>query len=199
MPKITKIEAQKKTAGRYSVYLDDKYSLSFSDNALLESKIYVGQLIDEQALSELKNKSELDKFYMKSLNLISLRPRSEYEIKSYLKRKDCPTSKIESILNKLREYKYIDDQAFANAWVNSRLLLKSLSKNRLKNELRKKGVNNLHIQSALDDINIDDGAALSELIAKKRKISRYEDDLKLMQYLVRQGFKYEDIKKAFNN
>jgi len=35
---------------------------------------------------------------------------------------------------------------------------------------------------------------LRELIAKKRQQSRYQDKLKLMQYLSRQGFGYGDIK-----
>jgi regulatory protein len=37
---------------------------------------------------------------------------------------------------------------------------------------------------------------MSKIIAKKR--SRYPDDKKLMQYLARQGFSYDDIKKALD-
>ena len=39
---------------------------------------------------------------------------------------------------------------------------------------------------------------LKELIERKRKQTKYKDDLKLMQYLTRQGFSYDHIKTALN-
>jgi SOS response regulatory protein OraA/RecX len=41
-----------------------------------------------------------------------------------------------------------------------------------------------------------DISALKSTIEKKRRQSKYSDDLKLMQYLARQGYNYDDIKTA---
>jgi SOS response regulatory protein OraA/RecX len=44
----------------------------------------------------------------------------------------------------------------------------------------------------------DEHNALREIIERKRKQTKYQDDLKLMQYLARQGFNYDDIKSELN-
>lgn len=44
----------------------------------------------------------------------------------------------------------------------------------------------------------DERQVLRELIAKKRKTSRYQDD-QLIAYLARQGFAYDDIKAAISD
>jgi SOS response regulatory protein OraA/RecX len=64
-------------------------------------------------------------------------------------------------------------------------------------ELRKKHIASDIIEQVLADDETDERTMLRELIAKKRQQSKFkEDDLKLMQYLARQGFGYGDIKDA---
>ena len=43
---------------------------------------------------------------------------------------------------------------------------------------------------------MSDEDSLNKLIEMKRRQTKYQDDLKLMQYLVRNGFNYSDVKKA---
>jgi regulatory protein len=77
-----------------------------------------------------------------------------------------------------------------------RRLLKSVSKRRLVQELRQKHVADDTIQRAVAEDEADERVVLRELIAKKRRQTKYQDDLRLMQYLARQGFGYDDIKHA---
>ena len=55
------------------------------------------------------------------------------------------------------------------------------------------------IQRVIGDEASDDTAALRAVIASKRRQAKYQDDLKLMQYLARQGFGYDDIKQALQD
>ncbi len=52
------------------------------------------------------------------------------------------------------------------------------------------------IKSVLEEDETDELNVLLVEVDKKRRQSRYQDDAKLMQYLARQGYGYEDIKKA---
>lgn len=63
--KITSIKQQVKRADRYSIYVDDKYSFSLSEQELLSIKIKVGQEVTKLELKELLNKAEDDKAYMR--------------------------------------------------------------------------------------------------------------------------------------
>ncbi|PIZ61835.1 hypothetical protein COY17_03540, partial [Candidatus Saccharibacteria bacterium CG_4_10_14_0_2_um_filter_52_9] len=77
-------------------------------------------------------------------------------------------------------------------------LLRPTSRRKMMLELRKKHVADDTIQVALGEEQADEQAALLDIIERKRRQSKYQDDLKLMQYLARQGFGYHDIKAALD-
>lgn len=194
--KVTSIKAQVKRAGRYSIFVDEQYSFSLSDTALLDAKLVVGQELSKEELQSLKQLSVDDKLYGQVLGYIALRPRSTWEVQMYMQKKHCPASLQESILNKLSKLRLLDDLSFARSWVQSRRLLKPISKRRLQLELRQKRIGDDIVREVLADDEVSDNDALLELIARKRKLSKYKDATKLMQYLARQGFGYDDIKQA---
>lgn len=197
--KITDIKQQVKRQGRYSIFVDSKYTFSLSENELIRSGIKVGREYTEDELEELKNTAVLDKAYMRSLDLLSRRARSEWEIRDYLKRKDYEMEVIEEIVNRLNQSGYIDDLAFAKSWINSRRMLKSSSKRKLRMELKQKRLGEEVINQALVEDETNEVDVLKDLIEKKRSQTRYQDQQKLMQYLSRQGFKYDDIKSLLEN
>jgi len=65
-----------------------------------------------------------------------LRPRSEWEIDEYLKRKTDDPQTIKEIKQKIVEINQVNDLKFAESWVSSRRSLKNTSKYRLTQELR---------------------------------------------------------------
>ena len=197
--KVTAIKTQVKRAGRYSIFVDGKFCFGLSSDALIDSKIMVGLEINPQKVIEYKKLSDDDKIYNQVLNYIAIRPRSEWEIKSYLTRKGASPTLLDSILSKLTIIDLINDNKFAEAFVRDRRLLRSSSRRKLILELRKKRVPDSAIQAAVGNEPEVETSALKDMIAKKRKQSRYQDDLKLMQYLARQGFGYGDIKDALKN
>lgn len=191
---ITAIKQQAKRADRFSIYVDGKYSFSVGENELLKLGLYTGQELTEEQLDSFKDESAYGKWFDRALNLLSYRLRSEWEITDYLKRKDCPPYITEKILSKLKEKNYIDDKRFAETWVSNRRLLKATSRRRLAQELRSKRIDGSVIESVLagDKEATDEREVLRQLVEKKRQ--RYPDQLKLMQYLARQGYSYDDIK-----
>jgi len=198
--KITSIKQQLKQKDRYSVFVDGKYEFSLGETALLESKLTSGEEISSGQLRELKKLSEDDKIYNQTLRYIALRPRSEWEIKFYLeKKKKASPALTESILNKLSIIDLIDDEKLAKAFVSDRRLLRPASRRKLVNELRKKHISEEIIEKAIGRESEDEQTALTAVIEKARRQTKYQNDEKLMQYLARQGFNYGDIKDALNN
>lgn len=196
MPKVTDIKQQVKRQDRYSVFIDDKYSLSLSENELMQSGIKLNKEYTEVELEQLKQTAILDKAYMRSLDMLSRRARSEWELRDYLRRKDYEPDVIDQIINRLKKSQYIDDYIFARAWVDNRRLLKATSKRKLSQELKQKRVEQSVIDEVLEEDDTDELAVIRELIVKKRTQSRYQDDQKLIAYLLRQGFSYGDVKEA---
>ncbi len=197
--KITAIKQQVKQKGKYSIFVDERYSFSLSELGLINSGLRLGQKLSEEEIEAHKQASAQDKLYNRVLGLLARRMRSSWEITDYMRRHKAEEDVSTSILNKLSNLKYIDDEAFARSWVENRKLLKPTSLRKLRAELRQKHINDDIISRVLSLEKDADKDSLGELVARKRRQAKYQDDLKLMQYLARQGFNYQDIKSAMNS
>lgn len=197
--KVTKIQQQIKQTNRYSVYVDEKYTFSLSESALLSSGIHSGQDLTAADVKHLKRLSTDDKAYGKALRYVAMRPRSEWELRVYLQHKEAPEPTTNTIVERLQRVGLINDEAFARMWVENRRLLKPTSRRRLQVELRRKHIATQVIDAVLleDSENTDERQVIRDLVNRKRK--RYADDKKLMAYLARQGYSYDDIKAALQD
>jgi len=197
--KITDIRPQIKRANRYSVFVDKKYTFSLGESELIRLGIHSGQEVSVTEIETFKGLSKLDKIYGLALQLVVRRPRSEKELRDYLRRKGHDEDATMLILNKLTMNGLVDDEAFATSWVANRRLLKPTSLRKLQLELRQKGISSEIIEKVLAEDEVSDSSVLMKIIARKRRQTKYQDDMKLMQYLARQGFGYGDIKSALTD
>lgn len=195
--KITSIKQQVRRRDRYSIFVDGIYAFSLSEAGLLSQGLAAGQEIDRLRLQELKDASGADKAYGNALRYVAMRPRSVWEMETYLRRKEVDEPVAVSIITRLQNVGLLDDRSFAQSWVHSRRLLKSMSHRKLRLELQQKQVPVSIIDQVLREDEGNDHTALREIIDKKR--ARYADDNKLIQYLARQGFNYDDIKNALSS
>lgn len=209
--KITAITTQARNPDRVNISVDGKFRFSLDIFQLTEHGVKVGKEYSEDELAGLENESSYGKLYTKSLEYCMLRPHSSREMRDYLWRKTRATKYksrtgelkeragvAEDIANRvydrLVEKGYIDDEKFARWWVENRNLRKGTSRRKLQAELQAKGVPSSVIALVLEDTSRNDSDELIKIITKKR--AKYTDDQKLMQYLARLGFSYEDIKNA---
>lgn len=210
--KITAISAQQKNTHRVNVMVDGKYRFSLDIFQLADLGIRVGKEYTDKELTELETESQFGKTYARTLEYCLMRPHSAKEVRDYLYRKtrttklrskktgelyDKPgvsTAITERVFDRLVEKGYIDDEKFTRYWVENRNLTKGASRRKLTNELRIKGVQQSIIENYLLESVRSDEEELAKVIAKKR--SRYPDEQRLIQYLARQGFSYDDIKTA---
>jgi regulatory protein len=191
--KITKIIPAVKTAGRYNVFVDDKYSFSLDETQLVKIGLKKGDEISEERLAELKGESDFGKNYIRAVDLVSRRLRSEREIRDYAWRKQWSKENIEKVVERLHERGYLNDEKFAESVVRSRANLRNYSNRKMELELMKKGINREIIAKVMaDSEDFNEDQALKNLVAKKRK--NYDSQQKLIAYLARQGFSYDKIK-----
>lgn len=195
--KITDIKQQQKRADRYSIYIDGKYRFALSEAALTKAGLRPDQQLDETELAAVQETARFDKAYDRALRYVTLRPRSRWELVTYLEKKGYEVPTIEAVLGKLDELELVDDRAFAKAWVEYRQNLRPRSRRQLTAELRQKRIDNDIIEEVVGVIdNEQEVANIQEIAQRKRKQSRYQDPQKLMAYLSRQGFNYGLIKRA---
>ena len=196
---------------RVNVSIDGKYRFSLDISQLTDLGVKVGSEVTEEELELLETESEFGKLYSRALEYCLMRPHSVREVRDYLRRKTIATkyksrsgelkerlgyspTLVPRVLEKLQHKHYVDDEQFARWWFENRNVGKGTSLRKLKVELRSKGVEPDIVERMIAENLRDDATELQKLIAKKR--SRYADDQKLAQYLLRQGFRYDDIRLA---
>ena len=193
--KITNIKQQVRDENRVSIFIDGTYSFSLNLTELLDEKLKVNLEIDEPRLKELKKKSDEGKLRMRSMEWLMNRPHSVREFRDYLRRKKVEPEFGEFLVEYFTGRKLLDDARYAR-WLVDMRTSKQRSQRALTAELRSKGVDSTIISELFAAQPADDISQLKTLIAKKRRLVRYQDDQKLMQYLAGKGFGFDDIKAA---
>lgn len=206
---ITAITAQQKDKNRVNVMVDGKYRFSLDIFQYADLGLKVGQEYSDEELTTLEQEGVFGKVYVRALEYCLMRPHSAREVKDYLfkKTRDTRTKTGDvkkgispevtaRVFDRLTEKGYIDDEKFTRYWVENRSLTKGASRRKLQAELRAKGVESTIIERFLSESDRSDDDELQKVIVKKR--ARYPDRQKLMQYLARQGFSYDDISAALD-
>ena len=212
--KITDISLQARDNNRVNVSVDGVYSFSLDIAQVTDLNLKVGRELSDGELKELQEESQFGKLYMRALEYCLRRPHSVKEVRDYLWRKTQPTLRkgqtgmnnpvvyservASRVLSKLQQKAYVNDDEFARWWVENRQLSKGVSQRKLTAELRSKGVYADIIAQTLEKTDRTDEQELRKVIAKKHR--RYAGDRqKFVQYLVRQGFSYDDVVSALND
>lgn len=213
---ITRLANGVRDPNRVNVFLDTHFAFSLDISQVVDFGLKVGKRIDRDELKKLQKASEFGKLYQRTLEWVLTRPHSIRETQDYLKRRqfrrrqlnrsrereglrtfpefDDETMKL--VTERLIEKKYLNDQKFAEYYVENRYQKKGISHKRLSMELMKKGVARELIELALEKIPRDENEEILKVIRKKR---RKYDDHKLIAYLVRQGFQFSAAKEAVEN
>ena len=155
---ITALTAQVRSADRVNVFIDGKYDFSLDVAQVVDCGVKVGRMLTEAELAELHREGEFGKLYARALEHTLMRPHSAREIRDYLQRKTLPRkykqrktgtlvekpgaslAVVQRVFARLEQRGHIDDEAFAQWWVENRHQSKGVSRRKLEAELRAKGV-----------------------------------------------------------
>lgn len=191
MKKITAIEAQKKNPERVNIHLDGEYAFSLS--RIVAAWLKVGQTVDDEKITALQAEDEHEKAYQRALHFLSYRPRSLAEVKRNLCRHEVPGKVVEETLERLQRSGLVNDEQFAQAWVENRNSFRPRSRRALSMELRQKGLDEATILSVLEAGADDESLAYEAALRKARRLAGLDwldFRRKLSEFLGRRGFSY---------
>ncbi len=194
--KITAIKAQLKNPDRVSIFVDSKYSFSLTLDQLLSEKLNKDKEVDENDIRKYKKLSDEGKLKSKVLDWLMRRPHSVREYRDYMYRKKADKDLTEALLEEFKKKDYLNDENFTRWFVENRVR-KNKSKREIEAELRSKGVSQVIVQKVATELALSNSEkeSLTELVKKLQRRSKYQDKIKLKQYLTSKGFSYSDIKE----
>jgi len=102
------------------------------------------------------------------LRRLTDQPRSRAELAEALAKRHVPDDVATRLLARFTEVGLIDDEAFARAWVQSRLTGKGLARRALAVELRRKGIDDDLARQVLDGVEPDDQDAAARAVVRRK-------------------------------
>jgi regulatory protein len=127
------------------------------------------------------------------LRLPTGNPRTRRQLADAMRKREIPEEVAEYVLGRFEDVGLIDDQAFANAWVESRHRGRGLARRALAQELRHRGVDAQLVSDAVGLLDAEqEEATARDLVARKirgtRGLDRDKRIRRLASMLARKGY-----------
>ncbi len=193
---ITDIRPQVNSVSRFSVFIDGEFAFGISDFDLYNLRLSKGDEISEEKMAEIESIIDIDKCKNYAIDLVARKMYTEKEIRDKMKLKGFSYTAIDNVTDILKEYGYINDEAYAKIYCEH--YMKKYGIKKLAFELKNKGVSADVIENAVAGVENSD--TLEELI--KKRIAGKELDVKeyskTVRYFLSKGFEYEQIASVLN-
>ena len=196
---ITKIEPQKRSRSRYSIYSGDEFLLGISQDTLLKFNLYTGKNLTEEEIKLIRRSELTHKLRDQALRYLSRRAHSCRELKDKLLHKGYDAQQIEQLIAEFKKRGYLNDEEYARAFADDEINLKHTGPLRIKEKLLKRGVHGEIIEALISEVyHMDKQIENCRLIAEKKfKNGIPADDQKavksLVSFLRSRGFTWEHI------
>lgn len=198
---IVKYELTKKNY--YNIYLSRGEVITLSDKVITENELLLKKEIGKDLYDKLLYDNKIYEYMEMGIKYISVRLRSIKEIREYLIKKGASEDVSEKATDELIRLGYLDDNAFAKAFIKDKLNFTNMGDYKLKKELERLGVDNNIIEdnlSTIEDTIYED--RMKKIIDKDIKTNRKYDGIKLKNkiynHLLSQGYSKERVITIIN-
>ena len=199
---ITKIEVQKKSKSRYSLFDGEKFITGVSQDTLIRFNLHSGKILSEKMIGEIEAAEVLHKMREQTLRFLSRRAHSRKELDDKLRKKGHRKDLINKILDEFQARGYIDDTEFARMFTDEEIRLKSSGPLLIRSKLMQRGVTGQLIDQTISSLySMEDQIANCRNLAHKKyrtDLSGIDDKQRtgLISYLKTKGFHWEHISAA---
>jgi len=202
--KITSI-VQRKNSSKCKIFFNDESSIECSLDLIIKYNLGKNSIINDKLENAILKEQNIFDIKQTALNYASYKPRTNFQVKNKLKEKGFNSSEIQIAIDFLTEFNLLNDEKYAKIFIKDYLLKKPCGKNKLKQELYKRGISKNLIEDSVnkyfpDNKTMDLAKKASE--KKLRTISYKPIDKQkksLISFLQRQGFNWNIIKEMLDS
>lgn len=200
MMTVSKIEPLSKS--RYKVFIEGQFAFTLYKGELSRYHIAEDNRIDEEVYDILR-KLVIKRAKLRAMHLLSDMGRTESQLRTKLKQGGYPDEAVEEAIRYVKSFGYINDAEYVRSFIDSRKEKKS--KKEIYAALKQKGVDSDIIEQVFEEMDYgeEDSRQAIEALMRKRNYNPDSADLKekqkLMGYLMRKGFRYEDVNSVLNS
>lgn len=146
------------------------------------------------------------KTFERAVKLLAAKPRSVAELRERLLRgKNTNEDVVETVISRLREYGYLNDERFAFGYASYKVKQRPVGRRRLERDLKLKKVESAVANEALEMVYTatPEEQLIEQAIAKRLRIrgqpKNRAETKSLFDHLLRQGFEFELVSEKIRS
>lgn len=165
---------------------------------MLDKELFLELQSEEKSEEEIKE--EVRRAKLRALHLLTAMDRTEANLREKLQTSYCEET-VETAIEYVKSFGYLDDERFVKNYIESKSRTKS--RKQIEQELvYNKGLSKETVQKGFEKAELADITEVIEKYMQKKKIDRencdYEHKQKFFAYMMRKGFRIEDLKMVFD-
>ncbi len=138
--RITRISTPKGRPDHRVIHIDGKLSLTVPERILSELNLKPGLVLSAPLEKELESAGEMSKARSRAIRLLTIRLRSEEELRRSLLHADFSYPAIEETISALLKDGILDDRLFAELFAEEKRRVRGYAPARIESDLRSRGV-----------------------------------------------------------
>ncbi len=196
--KIKAINPQQKNKQRYNIFDEEGFAGALNLEAVVKNKLREDTEITKEDFDKILLQDNERYAFDKALNFLSFCARTEQDIARFLKNKQLGEPVIQNTIEKLKNYGYIDDAAYARQLAQSLLQSKKLGRQAAAYRLRQKGIPQDMVEEVLEEYPEETEAQNAREIYETL-LSKYKNDdtnkrrMKITRNMAAKGYDYDLI------
>ena len=195
---VTNIESITKT--KYRVYIDDEFAFVLYKGELFKYQIRKEEEISEETIERVKVEVLIKRAKLRAMHLLNAMPRTEQQLREKLTQNEYPEDVVETAISYVKSFGYINDEAYVRNFIICKK--NSKSKREIVMLLGQKGLRGEIVDHIVEEMYAEESEleTIKEIMRKKRwnpSEMEEKEKQKMFGYLMRKGFSYEEIRRAF--
>lgn len=198
------LKYKKKKNGMYELELDNGVIVDTYEEVILAHDLLITKNINDIDYNSIEKDNKYYDCYYRALKLIKVSAKSRKELYLKLGSLDYENSDINRVLDQLEKQGYLNDMAYANSYVNLKIMTTCYGPGKIHRELEQKGI----AQSVIEKVMLQytrqiQREKIDKIVNKQIRANHNKSNAllkrKIGNDLVMQGFYREDINSAIDN
>jgi regulatory protein len=200
---VTAVTLQKRANDRYNISIDGEFAFGVGADVVLEFDLRPGLTLDPETIARIRIREEVVAATTAALNLLAYRSRSTGEIQTRLRQKGHGPEAIDAAIEKLKGWRYLDDEDFARTWAEQQATNRPRSRRALGQELRNKGIDRDLIEETMETIEINEEQDAYSLAKRKwdswAALPADVKNRRLSSFLARRGYGFDIVRTVIRH
>ncbi|AYU55594.1 recombination regulator RecX [Staphylococcus debuckii] len=203
MPKVTKIEVQKKNKERFNLYLDETFEMGIDMDTLVHFNLKKGDVLTPADMAEVQKYEHFRFGLHLAIQYLSYRKRTEKEVVQHLQKHEISETAIAEVIEYCNREGYIDHADYAESLKNTMIRTTDKGPEIYRQKLLKAGIEKdlaEHYTAKYEEEQpLEEIVTLADKLMNQKKGPLKKRSEKVKQSLLQKGYSFEVINEAMQN